>query len=302
MFDCYKKEWNNIEKVETYPHHLRNIVIIDADEFVDKIYDSTPEEAKKIVESIYAGDAYILKTKFDNKFVKNLKENVFQWSVKNKPCYYEMRNGCPNYHSLNNQKRGPQDGYETIEHSYVFFRWNGDTLKIFEPFEKYWEAIKVLSGNQPESFKKNIPTDGIIDRITFLQYPIGYGHISKHYDSPKKQKLLLGCVLTQIGKDYDYGENGFYLVDKNDKKIYLENLIDAGDFICAYPAMYHGVPKVTKKNFKGQSSWDSTVGRWYMQLYSPESHEVENREYTTAIKDCAGHGPIANHIKEEIND
>ena len=111
--------------------------------------------------------------------------------------------------------------------------------------------------------------------------------------------MLLGAIFSQIGEDYDSGENGFYLIDKNERKYFMENFSRKGDLVCAYPAMYHGVPTVKKDNFKEDQSGDlfeSRQGRFYLQCFSAESHEVESRDYSVAIKDEAGHGPIANYI------
>ena len=292
----FKEQWKKIESVKTYPHYLRNIIIMDADNFVDKVLNASEREAKDMVNSIYNGDAYILKNAFSDELVEDLKQKVYNWSLTVKPGFHEMRDGCPDYHCINSTPNGPKGGYTSLEHSYVFFRHNKSELNIFEPFEKYWEAIKVLGGNKKEIFKNNAPSDGIIDRITFLQYPIGYGKITKHYDSSRSQKLLLGNLFTQIGEDYDYGVNGFYLVDKNQKNIYIENIAQKGDFVCVSPTMYHGVPTIKKADVSSKTEWDNINGRWYLQCYSAESHEVKNRQYSVAIEDEAGHGPIANYI------
>jgi hypothetical protein len=280
--ECFKNEWDKIEDANTYPHHLRNINIVDASEFVSKVRQASEHDIKQLVDSIYSGDAYILKNAFSSEFIDNLKQKVFNWSLKTPEGYHEMRDGCPDYHAISNASRGPAGGYVSLEHSYVFFRHN-NSLNIFDIFDTYWETIKMLSGNEIDAYKTNIPSDGIIDRITLLQYPIGFGKITKHYDSSKSQKLLLGNLLSQIGEDYDYGKNGFYLVDKNKNNVYIENIANKGDFVCVYPTMYHGVPTVKKTNHPDEVSWTNTSGRWYLQCYSAESHEVEDREYTVAI-------------------
>ena len=216
--------------------------------------------------------------------------------VQNK--YYEMRDGVLSYRFSNYGDRKPEGGYSEFVHSSCFFRWD-DVLGLFQHFDKYWDAFKVLSGQSPEAYKNNIPSDGIVDRITLMHYPLNYGKITHHYDSPRKQKLLLGGIFSQIGQDYDIGENGFYLVDKGDRKYFLENLARKGDLLCAYPAMYHGVPSVKKTGHEEDRIDDwfySKKGRFYLQCFSAESHEVENREYAVATKDDAGHGPIANYI------
>lgn len=297
--NIFKAEWERIENVDTYPHYLRDIITMKAEDFVEKVMNASEDEILELVNSVYSGDAYILKGAYSPSEVDSMKKKVHNWSQSIEPEFKKMIDGCPDYHCFNKEPKGPKDGYVSLEHSYVFFRHNEDKMGFFKRLDRYWDAIKVLSGRSKDSFKSNIPSDGIIDRITFLQYPIGYGKISKHYDSSKGQKLLLGNILTQIGEDYDYGENGFYLVGKNGKNIYIENNgVQKGDFVCVYPTLYHGVPVITKSGSSGGPDWSSDAGRWYLQCYSAESHEVKDREYTVAIKDKAGHGPVANYIGE----
>jgi hypothetical protein len=293
----FKDAWTARESVDTRPHYVRNIIMVNADEFYDKVVNATEKEAFDLVESIYSGDAYILKDAFDSEFIEELKAKVFAWSNDTESKAYEMRDGCPDYHCVYDKPQGPVGGYTSLEHSYVFFRHNKNPLDVFLPIDKYWQAVKVLSGQDKDAYKNNVPSDGLIDRVTFLQYPINKGKITKHFDSPKSQKLLLGMLMSQIGQDYDYGKNGFYLVDSKQRKIYIENVCKKGDFICVYPTMYHGVPTVSKGDRGLTQRWDSTDGRWYLQCYTAESHEVDGREYSTAVKDEAGHGPMANHIK-----
>ena len=266
----FREVWETAEKETPNPHFLRNIIILDADEFINKIRTANQQDILELVSSIYAGDAYILKNAVSKEITENIKERVVNWSATTPEGYQPMIEGCTNYHSITDTGRGPEGGYTSLEHSYVFFRHDKDPLYLFDEFDKYFQAVKILSGNEPNAFVGNTPIDGVIDRITFIQYPVGFGKITTHFDPAKTQKLLIGGIFSQIGEHYNFGENGFYLVDKNRKNIYLENLITQGDFICAYPTMYHGVPTVTGDT-GSEMGWDSTGGRWYMQCYSPES-------------------------------
>ena len=284
----YKKEWKKIENERPRPHYLRSIITMRMADFVSKILEGNDQDAKELVDSIYSGDAYILKGAIGKSEAEEFKQKVINWSKTIKSEPQQMIDGCRNYHYYNDsisEKEKFPDGYTSVEHSYVFFRHNGDELGLFERLDEYWDAIKILSGADKNSFKKNIPSDGVIDRITFLQYPVGQGEITTHFDSSFAQKVLLGSVLAQIGEDYDYGENGFYLMKPDKSKVYIENEdVEKGDFVCVYPTMYHGVPRVTKSDYK-QSEKILKSGRWYLQLYSPQSHEIKNREYTVAVND-----------------
>tara|TARA_R110000824_G_scaffold380118_2_gene572380 strand:+ start:1114 stop:2043 length:930 start_codon:yes stop_codon:yes gene_type:complete len=294
----FQKEWDKIEDVKTYPHYLRNVVILEAEDFVEKVTNASQEEAQELVKSIYSGDAYILKNALSPEFVEDLKNRVIEWGKTKEDKYFQMKDGVQSYRFTNKGDRKPEGGYTEVVHSHIFFRWD-DELELFRHFDKYWSAFKVLSGQSPTAYLNNKPTDGIIDRITLMQYPVNHGRITHHYDSPRRQKMLLGGIFSQIGEDYDGGNNGFYVMDKEKRKYFLENLSRKGDLICVYPAMYHGVATVKKAGFiqdEDKDLFESREGRFYLQCFSAESHEVVNRGYSVAIKDKAGHGPVANYI------
>ena len=59
------------------------------------------------------------------------------------------------------------------------------------------------------------------------------------------------------------------------------------------------MPNVTSNKKKKVTDWDSLEGRWYVQLYSPESHEVGDRDFTVGIADENNEGPIANYIGDK---
>ena len=294
----YKEEWKKIENVKTYPHYLRKVVLIEAPEFISKVMSADQKEVKELVNSIYKGDAYILKNAVSAELVEEIKDKAIEWGKTKNDEFHHMLDGVGSYRFTNYGNHKPEGGYTEVVHSSVFFRWD-DQLDLFNHFDKLWGAFKTLSGQDIGAFKNNKPSDGIIDRITLMHYPLNYGKVTDHYDSPRTQKLLLGGIFSQIGEDYDWGENGFYLIDKNGRRHFLENISKKGDLICSYPAMYHGVSVIKKQGVDTgiEEGWlHNKEGRFYLQCFSAESHEVKNREYTKAIKDEAGHGPVANYI------
>ena len=294
----FQKEWDKIEDVKTYPHYLRNIVALEAEDFVEKVVNADQKQAQELVKSIYSGDAYILKNAFSGETVERLKDQIIEWGKTKEDKYFQMKDGVQSYRFINQGEIKPEGGYTEVVHSHIFFRWD-DELELFKHFDKYWDAFKILSGQPRTAYLKNKPADGIVDRITLLHYPVNHGKITHHYDSPRRQKMLLGGIFSQIGEDYDSGSNGFYVMDEKKRKYFLENLSKKGDLICAYPAMYHGVDIVKKAGFtqdENKDLFESREGRFYLQCFSAESHEVVNRDYSVAIKDEAGHGPIANYI------
>jgi hypothetical protein len=279
-----KEESNNIG--DSAPHHINNIIVKDASEFIQSISRPSYDSYKyNLVKSIYAGDAYILKNAFSQDYLMDLKHEIYEWGKETPAKFHKMLDGCPDYHIINDKVPKGESDYRSTEHSYVFFRWNKSITKLFQDINQYFEMVKIISGQKPNAYVDSIPSDGIIDRLSFLHYPHNVGEITKHYDSAKYQKMLVGATLTEMGVDYPHGEYGFYLVDKHNKKIHMENIASLGDLICVYPTLYHGVTIPRPTDGSKKIDWSDIGGRWYLQIYSPESHEVKDREYTTAIND-----------------
>lgn len=66
----FQKEWDKIEDVKTYPHYLRNIVVLEAEDFVEKVINANQKQAQELVKSIYSGDVYLLKMLSQEKLLK----------------------------------------------------------------------------------------------------------------------------------------------------------------------------------------------------------------------------------------
>ena len=76
LSNLYKEEWRKVENVKTYPHYLRRVVFVESDEFVHKVMSADEKEASELVDSIYNGDAYILKTAISIELVEELKDKL----------------------------------------------------------------------------------------------------------------------------------------------------------------------------------------------------------------------------------
>lgn len=279
---AFRELWKKIRSEAEAPKSISSVRIIDGNEFSNLIISGELEDALQIAKDLYEGTAFILKNCIDPEDASALIEKVKSWGDNSKSEYRKITgDGAENFHheQMKVQKE-VSGGYHSLEHSYYFFGWNDDDLGIFNLVDKYWSAVKVLSGNKSTDFRKNRPKDGVVDRISVIHYPEGSGYISVHSDPDKTQKTLLGCPLTTMGKDYPFGKQGFTVFDKWDNPYSLENICNPGDFICVYPTIHHMVPQV-QASPEGQNS--SSSGRWYAALYSVESHDVQDRAIAPAV-------------------
>ena len=79
----------------------------------------------------------------------------------------------------------------------------------------------------------------------------------------------------------DYKDGGFYFLDKNDKKLNIEDSIDTGDMGIGYATVAHGVDPVNLE--KEPDLNDKNDGRWFLGLYSNQSDEVKERHTGKAV-------------------
>ena len=134
-----------------------------------------------------------------------------------------------------------------------------------------------MGGRKYNEFEKNTPKDGIVDRIQVLKYPPG-GSLETHCDPYHNQRTFISIYMSTRGEDYKSG--GFYVIDKDNKKLDLEEYINAGDIGFGYASIMHGVDKIDGLE---NCEWDTNKGRWFIGLYSNDSDEVKNRITSKSI-------------------
>ena len=64
VFSQFREVWETAEKETPNPHFLRNIIILDADEFINKIRTANQQDILELVSSIYAGDGGLYQLPF----------------------------------------------------------------------------------------------------------------------------------------------------------------------------------------------------------------------------------------------
>ena len=277
MENQYKKKWEALIKNDYFPNYLRKIQTFDLKKF-NEIVLKDPEKTKTLIKNMFLGDALIVRNVFEKKILNKLKSQIYNSGNDNEEAKENLKilENCPNFHKSNKLEDLPSnlDNYVETAHSYFFFRWNSDNLKIFEYFDKFWETIKIICGLNKNEYKNNTPKNLIVDRIQVLRYPLNEGYISPHCDVAAWQKLNIGVCLSEKGIDFDSG--GLYLLDKNENKINVETHMKVGDCICWIPTIFHGVD-IPKTKDQKKYEWNSDKGRWQAIALTVQSHYVKER-------------------------
>lgn len=283
----FKECWQDTLTTREYPSFLRHIIRIDAGEFVDMVSRADAQTAREIIDSVLSGDAYVLKNAHSETDVDCLRHRIVAWRQSLDQAESEkILEGRTDYHKCNNTDLVGPEYYQTCEHAHGFFRWNDDPVAIFSMIDPYWKAIKILSGNQATDFVDSTPRDGIIDKLAVYQYPMTFGRVTKHYDPPAHQKLLFNLPMGKVGRDYGFGEYGFYVIDGDTgKQIFLEHAMNFGDYICICPTVHHGANAVQPVSGvpDEEIDWTSDRGRWLLAALAVPSHHTTNRQSTVAV-------------------
>ena len=246
------------------------IILNKKDFFLDK-------KIRYIRNLVLDGNILVLKSAFPKKIIRGLFKKIYKDSKipqKNK----KMLEGIKNiYYRSNSSGKG---GYSTFDHNWYFFPWNKDKYGLTDMVQKYFDRVIKFNNYKVETIKTNTPRDGIVQRFHLLYYPLKKGHISAHKDPTNITKITCGIYITSFKDDYD--EGGFYVLNQENNKEFVDHKINSGDLILFYNGLTHGVEKtLLKENIKKNK--DKINGRAFLNLSILETHEVKNRQTTIGV-------------------
>jgi len=245
----------------------KSIFISKKDFFSDK-------KINYIRNKVINGNILILKSAFRKEDLRKLFKKIYK-QPKKPAKNTKMLDGIKNIYYKSNSTKNKN--YSTYDHTWYFFPWNKDKFGLVRLVQEYFDRIISFNLYDIKIIKKNTPKDGIVQRCQLLYYPFDKGHISPHQDPTNITKVTCGIYITSFKLDYDHG--GFYVFNKNDKKIFIDHKINSGDLILFYNGLVHGVePTSLKINTKKNK--DKINGRVFLNLSILETHEVKDRKTT----------------------
>lgn len=270
----YKEVWKRLERPETQPRRIRRILTVDFTEFEEQILAQKDSFVEETISSFYAGDIFVLKNVFSDKFMLDYRRDLHEYGLKVPPSFHKMLEGCPNFHRIIDQKIAAEQKYsfDAIKHSYYFFPWNKDSLGRIEIVYEKWRPLKFLGGHRFDEYEKNTPKDEIVDRLQIAHYPLGAGCLELHSDPYLFHRIIVSGIMSQRGTDFETG--GVYFLDAKNKKVDLEAHLEVGDIYLSYPTIFHGVDTVDEGK---PVDWQSIRGRWWLGVFTSASDHVQNR-------------------------
>ena len=283
----FTKAWKAMEQEHPRPTRVRYIRYWEWEDFKDAVLHANFNFIWLMVVSLYAGDVYILKNAFPEKFMRETTRKAFEYGQSSPSSFHKMLEGTPDFHRIIDLEAGKKYSFKVCKHSSFFYNWNSDPLGIFPEIYKRWSVVKTLMGLSPDEFVTNTPKSGVVERIQIAQYPSRIGFLEPHSDPYLYQRLFFSGYMSKRGVDYQGG--GFYLVgvqahdcaDSGDKVVEVEDGINVGDVGIGYATIYHGVAPCNRDK---EPDWNSMDGRWFLSMYSNASDEVKDRHTGHPVK------------------
>ena len=127
----FESVWKNYEKLKPQPVGVRNLKIVDYHDLKEKIIAGKDDFIEEIIDSLYSGDFYILKSAFDKKFMKDLRMNTFAYFKDQPSEFYKMLEKSPDFHRKIDIEIGKKYSINSCKHSFYFYPWNNDPLNIY---------------------------------------------------------------------------------------------------------------------------------------------------------------------------
>jgi hypothetical protein len=272
----FRENWEALLQDGRAPRYLRSVRRTSFDELRRNVRAGRPEFATEFVDSIGAGDCWVVERALTGDQVEAAKHSLRAFSAATPESHIKMLEGCANYHNVMDGTTAPVGGYTAIDHSLYFFRWNGDDHGLFAAVDEVWRLSKILSGHPEDRFLTNTPKDLLIDRIQAIHYPTGVGSVSGHVDPFVTMRTNTGLFLSTHGADF--GEGGFWIARKAGEPVAIDPQMKAGDLVLWFPNLVHGVSTIDPSPVAG---WNATdTGRWYLALNTVESNYVQDRHIT----------------------
>ncbi len=197
------------------------------------------------------------------KKINNIKKYLIKIGSNSLPGYEFINTFTPNHHRI--VRNDPRSFVKGCFHQFSFFLWNQDLFNLFELTKKCFWLKNLLAGKKKDEYFKIDNKAKIVPRLSFQFYPKGEGCLNLHQDPIGFHQVTAPLIImSEKSKKGDFKTGGSYVLDKNDKKIFIEDHTKIGDLVIYNASIPHGVELIDKKNVL--SDWDKFKGRWVMLI------------------------------------
>jgi len=271
-----KREWEILLADKGIPKYSNGISVMDFSELKNIIDNLNENEIRRLVNTLVTGKSLIFKNTFSDSQIAIFKELCDEMATQTPSTFYKMVDGVPNFHRNISEEVSSKYYANPIKHSHYFFPWNEGSKTLFEIVWPVWGYFKVLGGYHYDEYIRNLPKDGIIDRIQIVRYPAGGGKLDAHFDPYHGIRPVISTYMSTRGIDFHTG--GAYILKEDGTKVDLEPHVKSGDTSCLFPSVIHGVDAVDISMFRDVINNTESSGRWWLGMYCNDSDMVANRK------------------------
>jgi hypothetical protein len=160
----------------------------------------------------------------------------------------DIRISGPCYHMMPNFQRLDLGDYEQDNARFcrmiTQLSWNSGAI-----FKKECESLikfrnKIVGKKPDKNFIYQHNNQDHCDLAKILNYPAGGGFMNEHLDSYKNFNKVLNVLLSLTKRGIDFERGGVYYIDKQEKFIDAEAILEPGDLYMHTPATKHGVKAI----------------------------------------------------------
>ena len=251
--------------------YFKNIIKISKKNFTD-----TP--LKDLKKKITNGTIIVVKNSINKKKLIDAGKKIHKFKMKNSKDV-KMIEGIGNIFYRSQLKKSDEKRYALYNRNWYFFPWNKDKFPLSKLVQPIFNYVVKMNGYDPKKILKQTPKDGFVQRFNLMNYPNNSGYITSHVDPTSIVKITAGIYITEFGRDYIDG--GYYVLDKNKKKFFVDHQVKSGDLVLFYAGMPHGVDIIKMKNKPQKNSFFN--GRWFLNMTLVQSHHVKERISSSAF-------------------
>jgi hypothetical protein len=196
----------------------------------------------EIRNGLRSGVVYKIPHNISIEFIKDFKKTLLSSLSYNDPGYSERIYGCKNNYRVHwNHKKQAIEGKFM---SWSYYPWNSESTELFRKFKDIYVLRNKLAGLTPNKY---LDTNDkyFVARIAAQFYPSGEGYMGEHVDPFNVHQLAIPTILLSK-PGVDYNDGGFFMLDKNERRVYLDNFLDLGDLFLFHPSIPHGVEIIDK--------------------------------------------------------
>ena len=113
----YKAVWEELETGSPQPRFLGKVHEVDFVEFERQIREQKTAFVKQVVESLYAGDFYIIRRAFSNEFVNKLRNGVHDYWSSQPESFHKMLEGAPDFHRVIDEELAKKYSFKQVKHA-----------------------------------------------------------------------------------------------------------------------------------------------------------------------------------------